>query len=328
MKNVLLVTLALAVALTTSNGWGKDDYPNKPIEIVIPYAAGGSADFILRIVAEKLKEHLGQPIIVSCKPGGAGAVGTSFVANSKPDGYTLLMHSCGIVTRPLFDPSSPYRYTQFTPVAMFELHGHLIAVRNDFPVKTLKELVDYAKKNPGAVSAGGSGIGGVNYLAMELLKLNTQMTDRDLQWVPHQGDVEPLVALLGNHIQASVTTLPPCKTYVSNKQIRPLAVLATKRDPLFPNVSTAIEQGFPEMEADCYNALFAPAKTPEPIIKTIETAMQKALADKGVQENLGKIDFEAPSPFVGSKSIRAMQDQGDKKWADVIKRANLGVKKK
>jgi tripartite-type tricarboxylate transporter receptor subunit TctC len=323
---VLLVALTLAVALTTSIGWGKDDYPDKPIEIVIPYAAGGSADFILRIVAEKLKDHLGQPIIVSCKPGGAGAVGTSFVANSRPDGYTLLMHSCGIVTRPLFDPSSPYRYTQFTPVAMFELHGHLIAVRNEFPAKTLKELVDYAKKNPGTVSAGGSGIGGVNPLAVELLKLNTQMTDKELQWVPHQGDVEPLVALMGNHIQVSVTTLPPCKTYVSNKQIRPLATLATKRDSLFPAVPTAIEQGFPDVEAMCSNGLFAPAKTPEPIIRTLETAMEKALADKTVQENLAKIDFEAPSPFLGSKAIRAMQDQDAKKWGDVIKRANLGVK--
>jgi tripartite-type tricarboxylate transporter receptor subunit TctC len=327
MKKRSIIIITFILLLVASVCGAKDEYPNKPIEVVIPYAAGGSADFILRIVGEKLGEILGQPIVVVCKPGGAGAVGTSFVAKSKPDGYTLLMHSCGIVARPLFDPSAPYRVSEFNPIAMFELHGHLMAVNNASPIKNIKELVDYAKKNPGAISSGGSGIGGVNYLALELLKLNTQMTDKIIQWVPYGGDVEPLVALIGNHIQVSVTTSPPCKTYVSSKQIRPLAVLATKRDPLFPDVPTAIEQGFPDVEADCYNALLAPVKTPEPIIKIMESAMEKALADKGVQEKLAKIDFEAPSPFIGSKAIRAMQDQEGKKWADVIQRANLGVKK-
>jgi len=327
MKKMGLTLILFACIMGVPLSWGQDDYPTKPIEIVIPYAAGGSGDFILRIVGEKMSEVLGQRIVVVCKPGGAGAVGTSYVAKAKPDGYTLLQTSCGVVTRPLFDPSAPYRISELNPIGIVELHGHLMAVNASFPVKSVRELVDYAKKNPGTVSAGGSGIGGVNYLAMELLKLNQQMTDKHIQWVPHGGDVEPLVALIGNHIQVSVTTSPPCKSYISSKQIRPLAVLATSRDPLFPDVPTAIEQGFPEVEAMCYNALFAPAKTPEPIIKKVESALQKALADKGVQEKLWKSDFEAPSPFIGSQATRAMQAGEAKKWGDLIKKANLGVKK-
>lgn len=324
-KKVCIVVIGFLFAISSTVGWAKDDYPTKPIEVIIPYPPGGPVDLVARIVGEKMTEYLGQPIVVVSKAGGAGAVGTSFVAKSKPDGYTFLATSCGIVTRPLFDPTVPYRINEFVPIGIFQKFNHIILVTNNLPVRTLAELVDYAKKNPKTLSYGISGIGGTTYLAVELLKLKTQMTDIQLQCVPYAGDNPALVALIGNHVQVSATTVSPSLPHIKDKAIRPLAILNDKREPLLPEVPTTVEQGFPEVLAACYHCLLAPAKTPQLIIKKLESAMEKALQDKAVKEQLGKIEF--PADFVNSVDTQAFMDSDGKKWAEVIKKANLGTKK-
>jgi tripartite-type tricarboxylate transporter receptor subunit TctC len=304
----------------------KDDYPKKPIEVVVPYAAGGAADLIIRIVGEKMAEYLGQPIIVLNKPGGAAAVGTSFVAKSKPDGYSLLVSTPGTVLRPLVDPTVPYRASEFRPIGIFTKTNYIIVVNKDLQVKNLAELVDYAKKNPGTLSYGFSGVGGASNLAMELLKQNSHMTDVHMQGVPSEGDMPAVLALIGNHVQACVVIVPSTIPHINSNAIRALAILSEKRDPFLPKVLTTVEQGFSEVVSFSYFSLLAPVKTPDYIVNRLEIVMEKALNDKGVQERLMKLYL--PISYMNSRVTQEFMDGEAKKWPEVIKKANLGGIKK
>ena len=325
MRKIAVIFIGFVFMMTGSLCWAKDDYPIKPIEVINAYAPGGPTDFVGRMVGDKMAEYLGQPLVLISKPGGATAVGSSFVAKSKPDGYTLLITGCGIVTRPLFEPSMPYRINEFIPIGIYQRNYHVLAANNSLPVKNLAELVDYAKKNPKTLSYGISGVGAITHLAMELFKLNAQLTDTHLQCIPYPGDNPALLAVIGNHVQVSLTTLPPAIPHINAKAVRALAIPSEKRNPLLPEVPTTGEQGFPNVVSPCYHILLAPAKTPEYIVKKLEGAMEKALQDKGVQEKLEKLGF--PADFLNSKDTQALQDNDGKKWSEVIKKANLSVKK-
>lgn len=322
LEKIWIIGLAYGLVLifTPSHCWTKD-YPNKPIEFVNPYAPGGSVDLSARIIGEKMGEFLNQPIVIVSKAGGAGAVGTNYVANSKPDGYTALGITAGFVTRPLFDPRIPYRYTQFRPIGISAKHENVLCASKNLPVKNITELITYAKGNPGNLSYSISGKGGVTYLAMEYLKYKNGLTDVHLQCVPHQGDSPALLAILGNHVQVSATNIVLALQYIKSNSIRPIAILSNKRDPLLPDVPTSVEQGFQDVVASSYYVWLTPIGTPDEIIKKLESAMEKALQDKGVQEKLLKIEITAG--FINSKETQMFLDNENKRWERIIKEANL-----
>jgi len=320
---IILVGFVFVFMIIPSLCWTKD-YPNKPIEFVNPYAPGGANDLCIRIIGEKMADFLGQPIVVVNKVGGAAAVGSIYVANSKPDGYTLLGNTGGFVTRPLYDPRVPYRYTQFRPIGIPAKHENVLCVNKNLPTKNIAELITYAKGNPGALSYSIAGKGGVTYLAMEYLKYKTHLTDIHLQCVPYQGDAPALLAILGNHVQVSVTNIAFALQYIKSNSIQPIAILSKKRDPLLPEIPTSFEQGFQDVVASSYFLWLAPVGTPDEIIKKLENTVEKALQDKGVQEKLLKIDITAG--FMNSKETKAFLDNEIKMWEKIIKEANLATK--
>jgi|GEM_PF-1847177 len=319
----ILVGFGFIFMITPSLCWTKD-YPNKPIEIVNPYAPGGANDLSIRIIGEKIAELLGQPIVVVNKVGGAAVVGSMYVANSKPDGYTILANTAGFVTRPLYDPRVPYRCTQFRPIGIPAMHENVLCVNKNLPIKNIAELIAYAKRNPGVLSYTIAGKGGATYLAMEYLKYKTHLTDIHLQCVPHQGDAPALLAILGNHVQVSLTNPAFALQYIKSNSIQPIAILSKKRDPLLPEIPTSLEQGFQDVVASSYFLWLVPVGTPDEIIKKLENTMEKSLQDKGVLEKLLKINIIAG--FMNSKETQTFLDNEIKMWERIIKETNLAVK--
>jgi tripartite-type tricarboxylate transporter receptor subunit TctC len=296
--------------------WAEDNYPNKPIELIIAYPAGGVVDLVSRVLGDKIREYLGQPILAINKPGGQGSVAAGDVINAKPDGYTLLATTAGWTTSILFTPSLPYNHTQLRAIGSPGFLTQLLCVSKDLPIKNLAELVDYARKNPGTFSIAVIGKGRAYYV-FEFLKLKNQLTDAQLQVIPHQGDMPALMALLGKHVQAGITDHGTGGPHLRSGEIRVIAVLSKRRDPILPDVSTGGEQGLPEMDnAPPKSLYFAPSKTPDPIVKKLESAMEKALQDKEVREKLTRIAFTIDS--MNSKDTDEWVNRDYKIWSDLV----------
>lgn len=321
-KTTGMVLLTFLVVLGVSTGWAKDDYPSKPIQLICPYSVGGITDLSARLIAEKMGEYLGQPVVVVNKPGAGAALGTGYVAASKPDGYTIVTTWTGVaVIVPLITPNLPYKMTDLTPIGKSLVVDQLLLVNKDLPVKTLSELVAYAKQHPKTLSYGTAGVGTIPHLAMEMLNSQAQL---DMQHIPYNSELQAVTALMGNHVHASILTYTISGPHIRSNAVRALAVLSPKRDPLLPDVPTSAEQGYPEIMAVIYNILFAPAKTPAPIVKKIEDALEKTLRDKEVKEKLEKMEYKVD--FMSGKSTQSFLEAETKKWSEVVKKANIVIK--
>ncbi len=315
---IWITALFLVLIYPGSFAIPQERFPNKPIQIVCPYPPGGNADMSARIVGDKIGEYVGQPVIVVNKAGGATALGTSFVATSKPDGYTLLTVSAGIVLIVLTTPDLPYKLSDFTPVGTTISYNYLVAVQKDFPAKNLSEMVDYVKKNPNKLNYASGAIGGNTYFLAQLLKLNAKL---NWQHIPYPGTAPIVMALSGNHIQIAFLPVSDCLSQVRSGAFRALAIFSDKRDPFLPEVPTCVEQGFPELATSSFQIIFAPAKTPEPVIKRLEEGLEKALMDEKVQGNIKKIN--AAPEFHNSRFVQGFLDSEYRKWSAVIKKLNV-----
>jgi tripartite-type tricarboxylate transporter receptor subunit TctC len=321
MKRSVILLAGLLFLLVASSGWATDEYPNKPIQLICPFPPGGPIDLSARVVSEKMGESLGQPVIVTNKPGGGTAVATGYVASSKPDGYTLFMSPATLVFLPLITPNLPFKVSDFTPIGRLVSFNFLMLVNKDVPVKTLPELGAYIKKSPGTLSYGGSTFGSTQHVIGELFKITAQL---DLQFIPFAGENPAITALLGNHIQVGILTIFQWP-HVKSNAVKAVAVLSAKRDPLLPQVPTAVEQGFPELSISAgYNLFLTPAKTPAPVVKKLEEALEKALQDKVVREKLGKMEFTVD--FLDSRNTQLLLESEIKTWTPVVKKANIVVK--
>jgi len=321
-KTTGIVLLIFSVVLGVSTGWTKDDYPSKPIQLICPYSVGGITDLSARLIAEKMGEFLGQPVVVVNKPGAGAALGTGYVAASKPDGYTIVTTWTGVaIIVPLITPNLPYKMTDLTPIGKSLVVDQLLLVNKDLPVKTLSELVAYAKQHPKTLSYGTAGVGTIPHLAMEMLNSQAQL---DMQHIPYNSELQAVTALVGNHVHASILTYTISGPHIRSNAVRALAVLSPKRDPLLPDVPTSAEQGYPEIIAVIYNILFAPAKTSAPILKKIEDALEKTLRDKEVKEKLEKMEYKVD--FMNGKGTQSFLEAETKKWSEVVKKANIVIK--
>ena len=247
-----------------------------------------SPDLVARVVADYMGRYLGQPLVVVNKPGAASALGTAFVAASKPDGYTLLTNWVTTVTIPLVTPNLPYKLSDLTPIGRSVTANQIFLVNKDVPAKTLPELVAYAKQHPRTLSYSTVGVGSLPHLVMEMFNAQMQV---DIQHIPYNSELQSVTALVGNHVQASVLTYAVSGPHIRSGAIRPLAILAPKRDPVLSEVPTSAEQGYPELLTFIYNVLLAPAKTPAPIIKKLENALEKTLQDEEVRGKLEKMEY-------------------------------------
>jgi tripartite-type tricarboxylate transporter receptor subunit TctC len=321
MTKFLIVIAAILLLIAPSLS-AADDYPSKAIQLVIPFPPGGPIDLSARIVAEKMSEHLGQHVVIVNKPGGGTSVGWGYVAGSKPDGYTLFTNPAFyIVVLPLTMPSLPFKMSDFIPVGRMVNFNFIIVVNKDHPAKTLKDLVAYAKKSPTVLSYGGSTFGSAQHVIGELLKLSEGI---DLQFIPFAGENPAIMALLGNHLQVGIFTVFQ-SSHVKSGSVRALAVLSEKRDPLLPGVPTAVEQGLPDLVVSSgRNLLLAPAKTPLPVVKKLESALEKALQDPQVRQKIEKMELTVD--FLGSGETQASLENELKKWSPVVNKAKIIVK--
>ena len=295
-----------------------DTYPNKPIRFILPYAPGGAVDTVGRIIAQKLAEGLGQPVVPENKPGAGSTIGTELVVRSKPDGYTLVMGSASITITPSLYKLSYDTTKDLAPVAMCAMGSQVLLVHPSLPVNDLKELVAYAKANPGKLNFGSGGVGNPGHLALELLK---SLAKIDLVHVPYKGAGPAMVGLIGGEVKVQASSVPAAVPHIQSGKVKALAVLAEERSPLLSNVPTGKEAGMADLVVTSRYGFLAPAGTPREIIDRLNAAWAKAATMPDTREKLKKVG-EEPLASTPEQYLEFLKTEIPR-WAKVIKEANI-----
>jgi len=315
----LISALAAASLAAASAGAIAQTYPDKVVRLVSPYAPGGSNDLTARIIARKLGEALGQQVIVENKPGAATQLGTQYVAKAPPDGYTLLLAAATHGTNPSLFAKLPYdTLKDFTPVVLAATVPTYLIVNDSVPARSVKELVAYAKANPGKLNFGSAGNGSALHLALELFK---QEAGVDIVHVPFKGSALSMTALLSGDIQGSFETYNVFQPHLKGGKIRMLAVTTLKRLPQTPDVPTLAESGFPGFEAYAWFSVLAPAGTPKAVVERLNREINRILTLPEVKEQYEKMGLipGGGTPAELDAFIRA----DIAKWSKVIKAAGI-----
>jgi tripartite-type tricarboxylate transporter receptor subunit TctC len=312
--------LALMLALT-SFALAAQNYPNRPVKIVVPYAVGGSADVYGRVLAAKLSEALRQPFVIENRPGAGAIVGTDAVAKSAPDGYTLLvMSNTHTVNETLF-PKKPYDLMRdFAPITGINSQDLLLVANPKVPASNLKEFLAYAKKNPGKLNYASSGPGTPYHMAGELFKY---MAGVDIVHIPHKGSDQARTAVLAGEVDIMFDAISTIVGQVHAGKLKALGTSGKARSPVTPDVPTIAEAGVPGYEATIWLGLMAPAGTPKSIIEELNSAVNKAINSPDVKENWlkqGALPMSmTPDEF--GRFIRA----DIQKWAKLVKETGMKV---
>jgi tripartite-type tricarboxylate transporter receptor subunit TctC len=309
--------LALGGHATAQDAW-----PSKPIRIIVPYTAGGGVDTVARLLGDKLGKSLGQPIIVDNKPGASGMIGAQAAAKSPPDGYTLLLSAAGeIAVNPHLYKAKMQHDAQkeLAPISVVVRVPNVLVVNTDVPARNTAELVAYAKKNPGTLTYSSSGVGNPQHLNGELFN---KMADVKTSHVPYKGAAQQLSDVMAKHVAMTFTSVSAALPFIKNGQIRPIAVTSAKRVGSLPDVPALAE--FPPLanyELVNWFGLFAPAKTPDPILKKLHAALTDALRDPEFAKKLEILGAEpalmSPQDFAKFIAIES------NKFAKIIADANV-----
>jgi tripartite-type tricarboxylate transporter receptor subunit TctC len=307
---------AVLLASASSLVAAQSDYPSKPITMVVPFPPGGVADITARPVAEAMGRHLKQPVVVENKSGAGGGVGMAYVAKARPDGYTILMALSSISIIPEADKvlgrDPMFQLTQLVPIARFTADPTVLAVRADAPYRSVKDLIDAAKKAPGTIPYGSSGNYGTMHVPMEMLMASA---GTKMLHVPFTGAGPAVVALLGGNVEALSTGPSTIMGHVKAGKIRVLATWGESRHPALPDVPTLKELGY-DAQFSQWTGIFVPAGTPEPIVAKLREAAHAAAEDPVFQSALAKV--ETPIQYLDQPQFRAFWDRDAKKLADVV----------
>ncbi|BDG71696.1 Bug family tripartite tricarboxylate transporter substrate binding protein [Roseomonas fluvialis] len=266
---LLAPSLLAAPALAQSPAW-----PNRPIRFVVPLPPGGSSDLMGRMIATRISDAVGQPVVVDNRPGAGGTVGTAFVAQSPPDGYTLMLgNTASHINAPLLFRSAGYDgITDFAPVAPFATITNIVVVHPSLPVTSIAELIAYARANPGRVNFGSAGAGGTLHLSGELFKIRTGV---DIVHVPYRGGAAMITDLVAGQVQLAFDNFPQIIPHVRSGAVRAIAVTSAQRWPLSPELPTVQEAGVPDFDITAWFGVMAPARTPQPIIDRINALLRE-----------------------------------------------------
>ena len=308
-----------ALSLSAHHRAVAQDLSAKPIRIIVGLVAGGATDVTARLVAQKLTERLHTNVYVENRPGGIFIPATKELIGAEPDGHTLLMISTSnVVTQPLH-PDYPVDLRTLTPITEVSIGPLILVARKDLPIKSVADLIAYAKQNPGKLSFGsGGGTGSSLYLAAELLRLKTGIA---FQHVPYRGAAAALNDLLGAHIDLMFDAMPVMSQQVKAGNVTPLAVTTTERSPVLPAVPTMIESGLRDFEVVNYFALFAPPKTPPAIVQKLRDEIAQAVA---APDMVQQIEKQGMTPIANQPDDFAMHLRAElDRWADVIKEAGI-----
>ncbi|MCC6194130.1 MAG: tripartite tricarboxylate transporter substrate binding protein [Burkholderiales bacterium] len=317
-----LASLCAALAGLAANVGAQAPYPSKPITYVVPFAPGGNTDTLARLLGKELAASLGQPVVVENKPGAGGNIGSDFVAKAAPDGYTILggtisSHSIN----PSVYPKMPYDAVKsFEPIVMIGRSPLVLVVGAGTPYKTFADLVAAAKAKPGSISFATPGSGTSPHMAAELLK---GIVGIDLTHVPYKGSGPAVGDVVAGHVPMMFDTLLVVGQQIKAGKLRPLLVAAPKRLAALPDVPTAAELGVKGFEVASWQAVFAPAGTPKPIVQKLNAEFAKAMKTPAIQERLAQLAVE---PDGGSpESLAEYQKAEIAKWAKVVKEARIKV---
>jgi tripartite-type tricarboxylate transporter receptor subunit TctC len=319
MHRAVKIAAALLLCAASSAGYAQA-FPAKPIKIVIPFVPGGPSDTVGRAIGSKFQEVLGQPAVVENRPGANGSIAAEMVAKSDPDGYTILVGSIGVfsINAALYKDLRYHPVRDFAPITLAVTTPNVLVTKLDFPARTVKELVDYAKRNPGKISYASSGTGSSDHLTAELFK---QMTGTFGVHIPYRGGAAVVTDLLGGQVEASFQNMGTVATQIRAGKIRALGVTAKSRSPQFPDLPTMAEAGYPELVVTSWQAAAAPAKTPRAVLARLNEAAVRALRSPDVRERLTAIGFDvvASTPEEFGKFMR----DEVARWTKVVERGGI-----
>ena len=317
-----LLGVALAALAVAAPAWSQSPYPSRPIRWVVPYTPGGITDSVTRLVADRLGQQLGQSVIVENRPGANSIVGVDYVAKAPADGYTMLTviaaHAANATLyagKLNFDPVK-----SFEPVSLVAIAPLILTCNPNFPVKDVKDLIAYAKANPGKVSYGSSGIGSATNLTIELLK---QTAGFQMEHIPFKGTAPALQAVMAGDIQVLGDVPSSLMPAVRSGKLRALGLFAAKRSPGAPEVPTVAEAGGPPVEGSTWVMFLAPAGTPRDIVNRISAETAKIVADPAMRDRFIQIGIE-PAGTTPEQTMQFLQDE-IAKWAKVIQTAGVKV---
>jgi tripartite-type tricarboxylate transporter receptor subunit TctC len=314
---IIAVVAALAPAAALGQSLGT--YPDRPVKIIVPFAPAGPTDVVTRLIAQKLSERLGRQFYIENVTGAGGNTGMGQAARAAPDGYTILFASSSYVVNPSLYPKIPYDpYKDFAPVTVAGDAPNILLVNPSVPAKTVRELIDYIKVNPGKISYASAGTGTTPHLSGELFRLSQKL---DIVHVPFGGAGPAIQSLAGDHTPMAFTSLPPAIPLIKDGKIRALAVSAARRVAALPNVPTLAEAGLPDQEADTMQAVLVPAGTPRPVIDLLYREIKAIVALPDIRERFEVLGLDpvANTPEEFAAQIKIEID----KWGKVIRGANI-----
>ncbi|MCD0499699.1 tripartite tricarboxylate transporter substrate binding protein [Achromobacter sp. MY14] len=316
------VTLGLVAGLVAPLGaYAADTYPDKPIRIVVPYAAGGGVDIVTRLITQKMSEELKQPVIVDNRPGAATNIGMEHVARAEPDGYTLLTASNTLASNAALFPKLNFNPAKdFAPIGAIGFAPLVVVVRSDASAKTLKDLVAQGRANPDKLTYGSAGNGSSGHLGSELLK--SEGGFKALH-IPYKGGSPAVTDLLGGRLSFMSINPLEVASHVKAGKLRALAVLNPHPAKLLPDVPTAASQGLSGADATVWWGLVGPAGMPEPVVNRLNKALQAALADPAFQQRMSEIGAEV-TPGSAADFGRFVADESVK-WTKVIRAAGISA---
>lgn len=321
MRAIPTILAALSFLWFTQHCPAQDsDFPNRPIQIVVPFPPGGSGDLVGRLLAQKLGAALGQQVVIINRPGAAGIIGTQSVVSARPDGYTLVLTSVGaLVIGPALAKPRPYMTLRdLAPITLTARVLEITMASAKSGIQTFPQLIAYAKANPGKLSYGSTGVGSIVHLATELLKKETGI---DMVHVPYTGGATSLSDLMTGRIQIMINDLPAYLPHIRSGALYALAVNSSQRSELLPGVPTTAELGYPNVVSENWYGLLAPVQTPPAIVAKLNRATVEALADPTVRTELGKNGVLTAGQ--SAEEFRSFIGAEEKKWNGIIEALNL-----
>jgi tripartite-type tricarboxylate transporter receptor subunit TctC len=316
-----LIRLAAAVLLVVaSTAAFAETWPTKSIRVVVCYAPGGVTDVVARLVAQPLSEAFGQSIVVENKPGANGMIGSQIVADAPPDGYTLLMYVDGNTVLPSIMKKLPFEPLKaFAPITVLGRGSHVILVHPSLPVRSLGELIAYAKKHPGELSYASPGLASPQSLSLEAIK---KASGIDIVHIPYKGGGQAIADVASGQVKVGVLGMAPSLPHIQSGRLIALAVTGGKRSELLPNVPTVAEAALPGFETVQWQGIAAPAGTPTEVIKRIHDELVRIMATPAVIERLKSIGMDnstSPTP----EDFRTLIDNDLKRWPAIVKAAGI-----
>jgi tripartite-type tricarboxylate transporter receptor subunit TctC len=315
------VITALAIVLSVIGPASAQQYPSKPIRLVLPFPPGAPSDLVGRTIGQKMAEQMGQSLVAENRAGAGGTLGLALVAKAPPDGYTILVTSPTIALSPLLYSNLPYDPARdFTPVARLASIENVMLVHPSVPARTLKEFIALARKSPGKLNYGSGGPGTTNHLANELLK---SLEKLDMVHVPYKGATVATTALMGGEVDEVIVSVASVLPLIRAGRVRPIAVLSPKRVATLPEVPTSAEAGFPNFTMSIWYGMMAPAGTPREIVARLHQEVAKALDDRALRQHMANAGMD---PWLGTpEEMGNLVRSESSRYAKIIQSA--GIKK-